>query len=109
VSIESEAPKFVPAVVETALPSARKSQRRRMHQVDRILRAHALAVGPILRLWRWTRAVARDSAARTYTDLAPTPVRDDEDETALELIQATAGGRAAVAHARRIAGLTAVR
>jgi transposase len=36
VSIESEAPKFVPAVVETALPSARKSQRRRMHQVDRI-------------------------------------------------------------------------
>jgi transposase len=36
VSTNSEAPKFVPAVVETALPSrpARK-RRRRMHQVDR--------------------------------------------------------------------------
>jgi hypothetical protein len=71
------------------------------------VRTHALAVGPIVRLWRWTRAVARDPAARAYTDLALTPVRDDDD-TALELISATAGGRAAVAHARRIAGLTAV-
>jgi hypothetical protein len=69
------------------------------------LRTHALAVPPILRLWRWTRAVARDPAARSYTDLALTPVRDDDD--ALELISATAGGRAAVAHARRIADLTA--
>jgi hypothetical protein len=70
------------------------------------LRTHARAVGPILRLWRWTRAVARDPAARAYIDLALTPVRDDDD--ALELISATAGGRAAVAHARRIAELTAV-
>ena len=38
VSIESEAPKFVPAVVATALPCrpAGKRQRRRAHQVDRI-------------------------------------------------------------------------
>jgi transposase len=38
VSIESEAPKFVPAAVETALPSrpARKRQRQRVPQVDRI-------------------------------------------------------------------------
>ena len=76
--------------------------------VWRTLRTHALAVRPILRLCRWTWAVARDPAARTYTDLTLTPVRDDDD-TALELINATGGGRAAVAHARRIAGLTAVR
>lgn len=69
------------------------------------LRAHALAIPPIVNLWRWTRRVARDPAARTYTDSALTPVRDDED-TALELIRATAGGRAAVAHARRIVELT---
>ena len=37
VSTESETPQFVPAIVETALPSrpVHKRQRRRMHQVDR--------------------------------------------------------------------------
>ena len=37
-SIGSEAPKFVPAVVATALPCrpAGKRQRQRVHQVDRI-------------------------------------------------------------------------
>jgi transposase len=35
--VDSEAPTFVPAVVETALPSrpARKTQHQRMHRVDR--------------------------------------------------------------------------
>jgi hypothetical protein len=69
------------------------------------LRVHALAIGPIFRLWRWTRAAARDPAARGYTDLALMPVHD-EDETKLELVSATAGGRAAVAHIKRIAELT---
>jgi hypothetical protein len=69
------------------------------------LRVHALAIGPIFRLWRWTRAVARDPAARGYTDLALMPVRD-EDETKLDLVSATAGGRAAAAHAQRVAELT---
>ncbi len=35
VSVDSETPQFVPAVVETALPSRpRKRQRQRLHQVD---------------------------------------------------------------------------
>ena len=69
------------------------------------LRAHALAIGPILRLWYWTRAAARDPAARGYTDLSLTTV-SDEDETKLDLVSATAGGRAAAAHAKHVAELT---
>jgi hypothetical protein len=70
------------------------------------LRAHALAIGPILRLWYWTRAAARDAAARGYTDLGLTTV-SDEDETKLDLVGATAGGRAAAAHAKHVADVTA--
>jgi hypothetical protein len=69
------------------------------------LSVHTLAIRPIFRLWRWTRAVARDPTARGYTDRALMPVRD-ENETKLDLVNATAGGRAAVAHAKRVAELT---
>jgi hypothetical protein len=43
--------------------------------------------------------------SRAYTDRALTPVRDDEDET-LDLLTKTTGARSAVAHVKKIAGLT---
>jgi len=51
-------------------------------------------------------AIARDPNALTYTDLALAPVDDDEDER-LDLLTKTAGAHAAVAHAKRMAELTA--
>jgi hypothetical protein len=39
--------------------------------------------------------------ARTYTDLALTPVRDDDDVT-LDLLTKTTGARAAVAHVNKV-------
>jgi hypothetical protein len=53
-------------------------------------------------------AITRDPAAVSYMDEALSPVRDDEDET-LDLLTKTTGGRAAVAHVRNIAALTAPR
>ena len=70
------------------------------------LRRHALAVRMIARLLLWQRAIARDPAARAYTDLALTPVGDDDDAT-LDLFTKTTGARAAVAHVKRVAELTA--
>jgi hypothetical protein len=61
----------------------------------------------VVRLMLWQRAIARDPAARAYTDLALTPVSDDED-MALDLFTKTAGARAAVAHVKRVAELTSV-
>jgi hypothetical protein len=61
----------------------------------------------VARLLLWQRAIARDLAARTYTDLALTPVSDDDDTT-LDLFTKTTGARAAVAHVKRVAELTAV-
>jgi hypothetical protein len=43
--------------------------------------------------------------ARTYTDIALTPVGDDEDMT-LDLLNNTTGANAAVAHLRKVAALT---
>jgi radical SAM superfamily enzyme YgiQ (UPF0313 family) len=71
------------------------------------LRKHALAVRVVVRLLLWQRAVAMDPAARTYTDLALTPVSDDDDTT-LDLMTKTTGARAAVAHVKKVAELTAV-
>ena len=51
-------------------------------------------------------AIARDPSALTYTDLALAPVEDDEDER-LDLLTKTAGAHTAVAHAKRMAELTA--
>ena len=45
--------------------------------------------------------------AGNYMDQALTPVSGDDDET-LDLLTKTAGGRAAVAHIKKVAGLTGV-
>jgi hypothetical protein len=67
------------------------------------LRTHAIAARMIMRLLLWKGAIARDPDARTYRDLALTPVDDDED---LDLFTKTTGARAAVAHVKKIAELT---
>jgi radical SAM superfamily enzyme YgiQ (UPF0313 family) len=56
----------------------------------------------------WQTIIANGPGALNYMDQALTPVSDDEDET-LELLTKTTGGRAAVAHAKKIAGLTSAR
>jgi len=66
---------------------------------------HAILAGAIGRLLVWEMVIARDRDARAYTDRALTPVRDDEDET-LDLLTKTTGARSAVAHVKKIAGLT---
>jgi radical SAM superfamily enzyme len=66
---------------------------------------HAILAGAIGRLLVWQMVIARDRDARAYTDRALTPVRDDEDET-LDLLTKTTGARSAVAHVKKIAGLT---
>jgi hypothetical protein len=69
------------------------------------LRTHAIAVRMVMRLLLWKRAITRDPAARTYTDLALMPVCDDDDMT-LDLLTKTTGARAAVAHVKKVAELT---
>ena len=69
------------------------------------LRTHVSAARMLIRLWLWTRAVAHDPVTLTYTDMALTPVRDDEDAT-FDLLTKTSGARAAVAHFKRVAELT---
>ena len=61
----------------------------------------------ISRLLLLKLAIARDPAARSYMDPALTPVGDDNDET-LDLLTKTAGGRASVAHVKKVAELTSV-
>jgi len=67
---------------------------------------HASLAALILRLMRLQRAIEKDPAAKNYTDVALTPVTDDEDES-LDLLTKTTGAREAVAHLRKVAGLTA--
>ena len=50
-------------------------------------------------------AIARDPDARNYTDIALTPVQDDEDTT-LDLLTKTTGSLDAVAHIKKVAKLT---
>ena len=69
------------------------------------LRTHAIAVRMAMRLLLWKRAITRDPASSTYTDLALTPVQDDDDMT-LDLLTKTTGARAAVAHLNKVAELT---
>ena len=68
---------------------------------------HVVITGMIARLLWLRLAIARDPAARSYMDQALMPVGDDNDET-LDLLTKTTGGRAAVAHVRKIAELTRV-
>lgn len=66
---------------------------------------HVILTGAIGRLLFWKTLIAYKSGAANYTDQALTPVGDDDDET-LDLLTKTAGGRAAVAHVKKIAELT---
>jgi hypothetical protein len=69
------------------------------------LSKHAVIIATIARLLVLKFVITRDPAARTFKDTALTPVADDE-ETTLNLLTNTAGGRAAVAHLKKIARLT---
>jgi hypothetical protein len=66
---------------------------------------HMVLAGWIVRLVLLRLAIARDPAAHAYMDEALSPVRDDDDET-LDLLTKTTGGRAAVAHVKKVAALT---
>ena len=70
------------------------------------LNKHAILVGMIGQLFLLKMAIARDPDAPAYTDQALTPVREDEDVT-LDLLTKTTGARAAIAHVKKIAELTA--
>jgi radical SAM superfamily enzyme len=69
---------------------------------------HVILIGAIGRLLIWKTVIAYSPGAGNYMDQALTPVSDDGDET-LDLLTKTAGARAAVAHAKKIAVLTGVR
>ncbi len=69
------------------------------------LRKHIVLAGVIVRLALLSMTIARDPSRRGYMDEALSPVRDDDDVT-LDLLTKTTGGRAAVAHARKVAALT---
>jgi hypothetical protein len=56
-------------------------------------------------IFRLKRRIERDPRRSLYTDPALTPVTDDDEER-LDLLTKTAGGKAAVAHQRRIDALT---
>jgi hypothetical protein len=71
------------------------------------LRKHAVIVGVAARLLLLKLLIARDPAARSYMDQALMPIGDDNDET-LDLMTKTTGGRASVAHAKKVAQLTGV-
>jgi hypothetical protein len=77
------------------------------HFVLETVGKHAVITGMVVRLLLMRLAVARDPAALSYMDQALMPVGDDNDET-LDLLARTTGGRAAVAHAKKIAELTRV-
>ena len=69
------------------------------------LRTHAISVHTVMLLLLWMRAIKRDPKARSYMDLALTPVHDDDDTT-LDLLTKTTGARAAVAHINKVNELT---
>ena len=69
------------------------------------LAKHAALAAAIVRLLRINIAVTRDPAARAYTDIALTPVTDDDDAT-LDLMTKTTGAQAAVVHLKKVAALT---
>ncbi|WP_246660488.1 radical SAM protein [Nitratireductor sp. XY-223] len=69
---------------------------------------HVILGGVIARLATTAFFVARGNSARTYTDQALTPVADNEDES-LDLFNKTQGGRAAVAHVKKVAAITGAR
>ena len=69
---------------------------------------HLILIGAAGRLLIWQTIITYSPGAVDYRDQALAPVSDDGDET-LDLLTKTTGGRAAVAHVKKIAGLTGVR
>ena len=69
------------------------------------LSKHVVIMGMIARLFLLKLVITRDPAARTYTDIALTPVNDDDDVT-LNLLTSTTGAHAAIAHLKKVAALT---
>lgn len=69
------------------------------------IRKQAILAHTIARLLWWVLAIMRDRNARSYNDLALTPVGDDDAEM-LDLMTKTTGGRTAVAHIKKISTLT---
>ena len=69
------------------------------------IKKQAILAGTTAWLLLWVFAIARDPKARSYEDLALTPVGNDDDEK-LDLVTKTAGGRTAVAHIKKVAALT---
>jgi radical SAM superfamily enzyme YgiQ (UPF0313 family) len=64
------------------------------------LRKQMIAVSTLIKLIRVMRSIQRDPNTRNYMDQALMPVHED-DET-LDLLTKTSGGRAAVAHLKRV-------
>jgi hypothetical protein len=65
----------------------------------------AILVFTIGRLVLVKAGIDRDPNRKAYMDQALSPVREDENDT-LDLLTRTTGGSAAVAHIRKVAGLT---
>ena len=68
------------------------------------LSKHVIIMGMIARLFLLKLVITRDPAARTYTDIALTPVNDDD--VTLNLLTSTTGAHAAIAHLKKVAALT---
>jgi radical SAM superfamily enzyme YgiQ (UPF0313 family) len=68
------------------------------------LSKHVVIIGMITRLFLLKLLITRDPAARTYTDIALTPVNDDD--VTLNLLTSTTGAHAAIAHLKKVAALT---
>ncbi|MCW4115082.1 radical SAM protein [Aurantimonas sp. MSK8Z-1] len=69
------------------------------------VRTHALLAGEIVRLVATAYRIAKDPASKTYSDLALTPVAEDDEQT-LSLFTKTSGGQASVTHVKKVAQLT---
>jgi hypothetical protein len=69
------------------------------------VKKHAILTVAAGRLLWWKMLIDRDPEAPNYMDTAITPVDEHGDES-LELLTKTTGGRAAVAHIKKVAELT---
>ena len=68
------------------------------------LSKHVVIMGMIARLFLLKLVIMRDPAARTYTDIALTPMNDDD--VTLNLLTSTTGAHTAIAHLKKVAALT---
>jgi hypothetical protein len=69
------------------------------------VKKHAILAVAAGRLLWWKLLIDRDPEALNYMDSALTPV-DEQDDESLELLTKTTGGRASVAHIKKVAELT---